>query len=283
MSGLKGLIFDTVVHKKPKASYVPDKICKGGIGLAAAPSSDSGISNIIISFMDNDVKKIEEESTTIIIDYQDATELIGTMLELVNGSDEYSSYEFKTRLSATVSFDYLIEMEKVDDDKLKLIYSGKNKDNSNKIEIMISYDALTCVSQELLKVCDDQFEFRRADTRLNEIMTSLKDDMKAEKVKELHFSIYDDKPELYESMYNNMMKLIEITPYGYDDKPIGYSFLRYMHLTGALAVDFRTYGKDFLCCPFVYDDKLIEMGSRFVDNKTDELKEFVDNKMRKKE
>ena len=276
---IDGLIFDTVVMKKPKARCIQDKVCGSTIALAAAPSPKPGINNILISFMDDDLNKVDQ-GTTIIIDYEDSTELVGTMLDLVNGDDITSSYEFKTRLAPAVSFDYEIEMEKSGDDRLKLVYTGKNKDNNEKIELMLSYNALHSVSQELLKVCDDQLVFRRADTRLNEIMTSLKDDMKAERIKELHFSMYDSKPELYSSMYKNMMKLIEIIPYGYDDQPIGYSFLRYMHLTGALAVDFRTYGKEFLCCPFVYDDELIKLGSGFVENKQNELKEFIDGKIK---
>jgi hypothetical protein len=133
---------------------------------------------------------------------------------------------------------------------------------------------MSAVSQAL-----DMLECNR---NLEKQMTTLKNDMKLEKVHELYFELYDAEPKMYSTSILDdkkfWSKTYKITARDENSNPL-YAFLRNMHLTCVPMVDYRDYGKEFLCCPFIYSDEMIEIGKQFVAEREKDAHNTVNSKI----
>ena len=97
--------------------------------------------------------------------------------------------------------------------------------------------------------------------------------MKAEKVHELYFEIYDENPKIYSKSKisgDYMVRTYKITARDKESKPL-YSFLRNMHLTCVPLVDYRDFGKEF--------QNMIAKFSSMLDEHTKTIEEQVDTQL----
>ena len=77
-----------------------------------------------------------------------------------------------------------------------------------------------------------------------------------------------------------MVRTYKITARDKESKPL-YSFLRNMHLTCVPLVDYRDFGKEFLGCPFIFSDEMIELGKKFIEKKKSDVHDTVDDRINK--
>ena len=54
-----------------------------------------------------------------------------------------------------------------------------------------------------------------------------------------------------------------------------------MHLTCVPLVDYRDFGKEFLGCPFIFSDEMIELGKKFIEKKKSDVHDTVDDRINK--
>ena len=247
------------------------------------PNGDMFYSNIMIMDSIPDVLDM-----TIFLDKDDAIELAGDIMHVIKNfgkEDAIATRTYKTTLASGVKVEYHIQVSCPTGEFVRMDTSldeDRFGDNADAIMFMSPYSIAEDFAKAMVEAADQAGEMLEANKNLDKQMKDLKMDMKNNKVKELHFDVLDDMPEVY-SENNQFVRIYEITPYNYDDKPTGYSFYRMLHLTNVPQVDFRDYGEEFLHCPFVYSDKMIELGKEFLKRKHDQLHEYVDNKKAEQE
>ena len=173
-------------------------------------------------------------------------------------------------------------------DKVSITVYDNINGNSIKYGIDIFASDVKNVCKCINNASDQALEILVSNRRLNDQMIQLRNDMKAEKVHELYFELYDEHPKVYKIIEenaentsegkNNLVKTYKITARDKESNPL-YAFLRNMHLTCVPLVDYRDFGKEFLGWPFVYSDEMIELGKKFVEKKKKDVHSTVDEKI----
>lgn len=246
------------------------------------PNGDLFYSNIMI--MDSIPNVLD---MTIFLDKDDAIELAGDIMSVVKQHDKDAIVNrvYTTTLASGVKAEYHMQVSCPTGEFVRIdttMDEDRFGDKSDAIMFISPCNIAEDFANAMVKASDQAEEMLEANKALDKQMKDLKMDMKNNKVKELHFEILDKMPEVY-SNENEFVRIYEITPYNYEGNPTGYSFYRMMHLTNVPQVDFRDHGEEFLHCPFVYSDKMIELGKDFLKRKHDELHEYVDNKKAEQE
>lgn len=219
---------------------------------------------------------------TIFLDKDDAIELSGDIMSVIKQHDKDAIVNrvYTSTLAKGVKAEYHIQVSCPTGEFVR-IDTTMNEDRFGDKADAIMFISPCSIAEEFANaIVESSYqsdEILEANKNLDKQMKDLKMDMKHDKVKELHFEVLDEMPQIY-SKDNLFVRIYEITPYGYDGNPTGYSFYKIMHLTHVPQVDFRDHGEEFLHCPFVYSDKMIEMGKEFLKRKHDELHEYVDQK-----
>lgn len=246
------------------------------------PNGDLFYSNIMIMDSIPDVLDM-----TIFLDKDDAIELAGDIMSVIKQHDKDAIVNrvYTTTLASGVKAEYHIQVSCPTVEFVRIdttMDEDRFGDKSDAIMFISPCNIAEDFANGIVKASDQAEEMLEANKALDKQMKDLKMDMKNNKVKELHFEILDKMPEVY-SNENQFVRIYEITPYNYEGNPTGYSFYRMMHLTNVPQVDFRDHGEEFLHCPFVYSDKMIELGKEFLKRKHDELHEYVDQKKAEQE
>jgi hypothetical protein len=248
------------------------------------PNSTAYMSNILIC-EEWDLGDEHKESS-IILGSDDAMEFCNNLMHAKNG---YSSKNaFCTTLGTGTKVLYNLAFSEFETPNINYPCVSINitdslNGNSINYSILIPMTLIKDVCDNIMKAVDQSIDILNCNRNLEKQMTTLKNDMKAEKVHELYFELYDPEPKMYKKSEINgeyWPKIYKITARDKESKPL-YSFLRIMNLTCVPMVDYRDYGKEFLCCPFVYSDEMIEMGKEFVKKKEGDMQTTVDKKMNK--
>ena len=246
------------------------------------PNGDLFYANIMIMDSIPDVLDM-----TIFLDKDDAIELSGDIMSVVKQHDKNAIVNrvYTTTLASGVKAEYHMQISCPTGEFVRIdttMDEDRFGDKSDAIMFISPCSIAEDFAAGIVKASDQAEAMLEANKNLDKQMKDLKMDMKNNKVKELHFDVLDEMPEVY-SEDNQFVRIYEITPYNYEGNPTGYSFYRMMHLTNVPQVDFRDHGEEFLHCPFVYSDKMIELGKEFLKRKNDELHEYVDQKVAEQE
>ena len=217
---------------------------------------------------------------TIFLDKDDAIDLAGDIVKVINDKEAVITKTYNSTLEKGIKIEYHIQLSCPTGEFVRMDTTLDEDRFGNKADaimfispVQLAKDFADAIVQSSYQAGD----ILQANKNLDEQMKQLKLDMKHDKVKELHFDVMDDMPKIY-SEDNLFARIYEITPYNYEGNPTGYSFYRIMHLTNVPQVDFRDHGSEFMHCPFVYSDKMIELGKEFLKRKHDELHDYVDAK-----
>lgn len=243
------------------------------IGAIATPGSKTDASNICVSL---EKGKNENDMYSFLIDSRDALDFCDYIMK----ADKYKDLnvmDVKSNMGEGVYSEINIQIFGLDN--YITIACGIEAED-------FLFDIPKCKIMEFLnefnkKINDAQLVLD-ANKNLEKIMKNLKQDMKDGKVEYLEFDIVTDKPKVYgDKCSGKIVKTYSITPHGYDKKPL-YTFYRNMYLTGVCNVDFRDHREEFLNCPFVYTDRMVELGKAFLARRQNDLKTFVSNKTKRK-
>ena len=237
-------------------------------------------SNIKILYSESGM---ENETVSVVIDSSDAYDLVD-YIQKANAYDEDNTLNAKTGIGYGQTVEDDIAISKIYDDiVLYGTYIGVEKvdfDNPDQEKKEMHYEMyIPCndvqeVLEALIEAIDVAEDILKANENLKKVMNKMKMEMKDNKIEELHFDIYDNDPDPFDKDALIKIRTISITPYGYDKQPL-YTFLRYMYLTGNPKIDYRDNAKEFLMCPFVYSEKLLEVGKDFMKRKQGDLDAFV--------
>jgi hypothetical protein len=212
--------------------------------------------------------------------------LMGMKSHKVPTNHSLFSTTLATNVKATYSIIYDLDPENeyndIDEEHVVLHITDTINNSQATYDIAIPIRMLKEVCDNIMKAVNQGLDMLECNRNLEKMMTTLKNDMKLEKVHELYFEIYDPEPKMYKTSIlddgKNWIKTYKITARDKNSNPL-YSFLRNMHLTCVPMVDYRDYGKEFLCCPFVFSDEMIEIGKQFVKDKEKDAHETVNNKI----
>lgn len=282
------LIDNTIYKKKIEKNYIE---LDNGASIEIEPimntSGDLSSSNIGIIYEETGK---DTESITILMDSSDAYDLIDYI-------SKAKSYNEENLLNAKTSIGYgqsvkddITIRKEYDNIFLDGTYMGVEEidfDNPNQerkemyYHITIPENNVIDVLEAVKASIDVAEEIHECNKNLVKVMNRMKQEMKDEKIEELHFDVYDNNPEPFNKDDLIKVRTISITPYGYDKNPL-YTFLRYMYLTGNPKIDYRDNAKQFLMCPFVYSEELLEIGEEFMARKNNDLNEFVKQRYSKK-
>ena len=259
---------------------------------AAIPSPNSQINtaNVLLEFdkVKSLLKEGDNADSSIILGCDDTMDFIDDIMSCYKNGD-IAEREYDVGLATGFRAKYTIKMERFNSgtNTTIVILRITDKINSNELHYSISI-----FDQDIKSVCtcinsaaDQAMGILEANRKLDKQMIQLKNDMKAEKVHELYFEIYDEHPKLYNNTSTSNLVTIrtyKITARDKESRPL-YSFLRNMHLTCVPLVDYRDYGKEFLGCPFVFSDEMIEFGKKFVESKKQDVKATVNERTKSKE
>lgn len=238
------------------------------------PNGQTFYSNILI--MDEAAYTL-----TIFLDKDDAIELAGDIVHVMDNHDDVITKTYNSTLEKDTKVEYHIQLSCPTGEFVRMdttLDEDRFGDKADAIMFISPVNIAKDFADGIVQASYQADEILEANKNLDKQMKDLKMDMKNNKVKELHFEVLDEMPKIY-SEGNKFARIYEITPYNYDDNPTGYSFYRIMHLTNVPQVDFRDHGEEFLHCPFVYSDKMIELGKEFLKRKHDELHDYVDKKV----
>lgn len=222
---------------------------------------------------------------TIFLDKDDALEFAGDIMHVLENNGDEIIKTYTSTLEKGIKVEYHIKVSCPEGLFFRMdttLDEDRFGDDSDTIMFIPSLEVAKAFAEAIVQSSYQSSDILQANKNLDEQMKQLKLDMKHNKVKELHFDVLDDMPKIY-SEDNQFARIYEITPYNYEGNPTGYSFYRIMHLTHVPQVDFRDHDPEFLSCPFVYSDKMIEMGKEFLKRKHDELHDYVDAKQAKHE
>lgn len=249
-------------------------------------SGNVGYSNIGILYSETGM---EDETVSILIDSSDAYDLID-YIQKAKEYEEDNTLNAKTGIGYNQSVEDDIMISKIYDDiVLYGTYMGvenidfDNPDQEKKemhYEIHIPINDVQEVLEAINEAIDIAEDILKANDNLKQIMNKMRLEMKDNKIEELHFDVYDNDPDPFNKDDLIKIRTISITPYGYDKKPL-YTFLKYMYLTGNPKIDYRDNAKEFLMCPFVYSEKLLEIGEEFMKRKQSDLDTFVQERYKK--
>lgn len=242
------------------------------------PNGETFYSNILI--MDEAAYTL-----TIFLDKDDAIELAGDIVHVIDNHDDVITKTYNSTLEKGTKLEYHIQLSCPTGEFVRMDTTLDEDRFGDKADAIMFISPVTIAKDFADAIVQSSYqadEILEANKNLDKQMKDLKMDMKYNKVKELHFEILDEMPKIY-SKDNKFARIYEITPYNYEGNPTGYSFYRIMHLTNVPQVDFRDHGEEFLHCPFVYSDKMIELGKEFLKRKQDELHDYVDQKKAEQE
>ena len=238
------------------------------------PNGQTFYSNIMI--MDESAYTL-----TIFLDKDDAIELAGDIVHVMENHEDTITKTYNSTLEKDVKVEYHIQLSCPTGEFVRMdttLDEDRFGDQADAIMFISPVNIAKDFADGIVQASYQADEILEANKNLDKQMKDLKMDMKNNKVKELHFEVLDEMPKIYSSD-NKFVRIYEITPYNYEGNPTGYSFYRMMHLTNVPQVDFRDHGEEFLHCPFVYSDKMIELGKEFLKRKHDELHDYVDKKV----
>ena len=275
------VLSNTIYDKKIETSYIElENEASLEVSAMMNISGNVNSSNIKILYSESGM---EDETINVVMDSSDAYDLLD-YIQKANAYDEDNTLNARTGIGYGQSVEDDIAISKIDDDiVLYGTYMGveeldlDNPDQEKKelhYEIHIPCNDVQEVLEALTEAIDVAEDILKANENLKKVMNKMKLEMKDNKIEELHFDIYDNDPDPFDK--NDLIKIrtISITPYGYDKQPL-YTFLRYMYLTGNPKIDYRDNSVEFLMCPFVYSEKLLEIGEEFMKRKQGDLDAFV--------
>lgn len=256
-----------------------------------SPNSQTNTANVLLEFDINPskIKDGDNSDSSIIIGCDDTMDFIDDLMSCNNeGEDRDRDYEVYLATGFKVKYKFIMKKK---DDKVSITVYDNINGNSIKYGIDIFASDVKNVCKCINNASDQALEILVSNRRLNDQMIQLRNDMKAEKVHELYFELYDEHPKVYKIIEenaentsegkNNLVKTYKITARDKESNPL-YAFLRNMHLTCVPLVDYRDFGKEFLGCPFVYSDEMIELGKKFVEKKKKDVHSTVDEKINNK-
>lgn len=235
------------------------------------PNSKSFMANIMI------IDEVGEDDITLVLDKDDAIEFAGELITVSMKHTEISVLEYSSTLANNIKMNYNICISRLSEDEISIDISANISDGKAVAIMDIPVDSVREFADAIVRSCEQATDILDANKNLAKQLELLRKDMKNDKVKELHFEILDNLPKMYNDE-EDRMRIYEVIPYGYDDNPTGYSFLRIMHLTCVPAVDYRDHGNEYLMCPFIYSEKMMERGKKFLDSKKTDLHLYVDSK-----
>lgn len=275
------VLSNTIYDKKIETSYIElENEASLEVSAMMNISGNVNSSNIKILYSESGM---EDETINVIMDSSDVYDLLD-YIQKANAYGEDNALNAKTGIGYGQSVEDNIAISKIDDDiVLYGTYIGveeldlDNPDQEKKelhYEIHIPCNDVWEVLEALTEAIDVAEDILKANENLKKVMNKMKLEMKDNKIEELHFDIYDNDPVPFDKDALIKIRTISITPYGYDKQPL-YTFLRYMYLTGNPKIDYRDNAKEFLMCPFVYSEKLLEVGQEFMKRKQGDLDAFV--------
>lgn len=275
------VLSNTIYNKKIEPAYIElENEASLEVSAMMNISGNVNSSNIKILYSESGM---EDETINVVMDSSDAYDLLD-YIQKANAYDEDNTLNARTGIGYGQSVEDDIAISKIDDDiVLYGTYMGveeldlDNPDQEKKelhYEIHIPCNDVREVLEALTEAIDVAEDILKANENLKKVMNKMKLEMKDNKIKELHFDIYDNDPVPFDKDALIKIRTISITPYGYDKQPL-YTFLRYMYLTGNPKIDYRDNSVEFLMCPFVYSEKLLEVGQEFMKRKQGDLDAFV--------
>ena len=275
------VLSNTIYDKKIEPSYIAlENEASLEVSAMMNISGNVNSSNIKILYSESGM---EDETINVVMDSSDAYDLLA-YIQKANAYGEDNTLNARTGIGYGQSVEDDIEISKIDDDiVLYGTYMGveeldlDNPDQEKKelhYEIHIPCNDVQEVLEALTEAIDVAEDILKANENLKKVMNKMKLEMKDNKIEELHFDIYDNDPVPFDKDALIKIRTISITPYGYDKQPL-YTFLRYMYLTGNPKIDYRDNSVEFLMCPFVYSEKLLEIGEEFMKRKQGDLDTFV--------
>ena len=275
------VLSNTIYDKKIEPSYIElENEASLEVSAMMNISGNVNSSNIKILYSESGM---EDETINVVMDSSDAYDLLD-YIQKANAYDEDNTLNARTGIGYGQSVEDDIAISKIDDDiVLYGTYMGveeldlDNPDQEKKemhYEIYIPCNDVQEVLEALTEAIDVAEDILKANENLKKVMNKMKLEMKDNKIEQLHFDIYDNDPVPFDKDALIKIRTISITPYGYDKQPL-YTFLRYMYLTGNPKIDYRDNSVEFLMCPFVYSEKLLEIGEEFMKRKQGDLDAFV--------
>ena len=248
-----------------------------------SPNSQAYMANVLLSYETKDPHTGEDVENSIIIGADDVMDFIDDLMNCYKNGETRSN-EYSTTLATGFKVKYEMEMVRCKvPDCVTINIIDEINSNVAKYHLTLLAENIESICKAICDASDQAMDMLEANRRLDKQMTQLKNDMKAEKVHELYFEIYDENPKIYSKSKISgeyMVRTYKITARDKESKPL-YSFLRNMHLTCVPLVDYRDFGKEFLGCPFVFSDEMIELGKKFIEKKKSDVHNTVDNRINK--